>query len=198
MAGQNQRSRSERRRIRTFFLDRDGVINCKLPTDRWVRSWEEFAFIAGVPEALAEIHSHGMRAVVVTNQRGVARGVLSEEALEEIHRRMCSEVAAAGGEIDAVYCCPHEGGCECRKPSSGLLKRAAAELRLDLGESVMIGDRLSDIEAGNAVGSATSFVPSDIDDGGARALADYVARDLRDAVRWVVLQPLSQSGNGAR
>jgi histidinol-phosphate phosphatase family protein len=171
---------------RAVFLDRDGVINRKLPEGRYVSSWEEFAFLPGVPEALADLADAGLRVVVVTNQRGVARGVVSESVLGEIHRRMRAEIAASGGCVDAVYYCPHEGGCDCRKPRTGMLERAERELGLDLAEAVLIGDRLSDIQAGAAVGAATVLVPSDVDEPAARALADFVAVDLEDAVRWVL------------
>jgi D-glycero-D-manno-heptose 1,7-bisphosphate phosphatase len=171
---------------RTVFLDRDGVINRKLPEGRYVNSWDEFVFLPGVLEALADLADAGLRAVVVTNQRGVARGVVSEGVLDEIHRRMRAEIAASGGCVDAVYYCPHEGGCDCRKPRTGMLERAARELGLDLAEAVLIGDRLSDIQAGAAVGATTVLVPSDVDEPAARAMADFVAVDLIGAVRWVV------------
>jgi D-glycero-D-manno-heptose 1,7-bisphosphate phosphatase len=180
-----------------LLLDRDGVINRKLPEGRYVASWEEFTFLPGVLEALAAVADAGLRAVVVTNQRGVARGVMSARTVDEIHDRMRAEIAASGGCINAVYYCPHEGGCECRKPRTGLLERAARELGLDLTVALLIGDRLSDIEAGAAVGAATILVPSDVDEPPARALADYVAVDLPDAVRRVLGDPERSASVGS-
>ncbi len=81
---------------------------------------------------------------------------MSESDVDELHRRMQAEIAASGGSIDSIYYCPHEGGCDCRKPGTALLERAARELELDLGKAVVIGDRLSDIHAGIAVGAQPS------------------------------------------
>ena len=177
------------KRPSALLLDRDGVINRKPPEDRWVSSWEEFNFLPGALEALAVVAAAGIRTIVITNQRGVARGAVSVRALQQIHDRMRAEIAAAGGRIDAVYYCPHEGGCACRKPGTALLQRAARELGIELSRSVLIGDRLSDIQAGAAVRAATILVSSEAEDPLARILADHIAADLGDAVRWVLACP---------
>jgi D-glycero-D-manno-heptose 1,7-bisphosphate phosphatase len=168
------------------FLDRDGVINRKLPEGRYVSSWDEFVFLPGALEALADLAAAGRRTVVITNQRGIARGALTEQDLQTIHDRMRAETASSGGAIEAIYYCPHEGGCDCRKPGTGMLLRAARELGLDVSHAVFIGDRLSDIQAGSAVGASTVLVRSEIDEPAASTLADYVAADLRDAVAWTL------------
>ena len=138
--------------ISTVFLDRDGVIN-RLRSD-YVLSWNDFVFLPGVIDAIRLLNAAGMRVVVVTNQRAVARGLLSEEALTHIHARMVAELMAAGATIDAVYVCPHDKGvCDCRKPQVGLFLQAQRAFpAIDFSRSVMIGDSLADMQAGSALG----------------------------------------------
>lgn len=134
------------------FLDRDGVIN----RDRrdYVKSWEEFEFLPGVPEAFRLLAPGPHRIVVVSNQSAIGRGLVSREAVDEIHARMIEAVRAGGGRIDAVYYCPHlpEADCPCRKPRPGLLLRAARELGIDLPGSWLIGDDVRDLESAVAAG----------------------------------------------
>ena len=94
----------------TIFLDRDGTINRKRPEGDYVKTWEEFEFLPGALAGLRGMAENGARMICVTNQRGIARGRMTEAALEEIHRRMLEAVREAGGRIDAVYYCPHEAG----------------------------------------------------------------------------------------
>lgn len=131
-----------------LFLDRDGVINRRI-LDGYVRDWDEFEFEPGALEALATLSAWAPRIVVVTNQQGVGKGLMSEEALTRIHRRMRSAVTAAGGRINEVVRCPHlaSDGCDCRKPQPGLALRYLDEhAELDPAASVMVGDADSDIE----------------------------------------------------
>lgn len=143
------------------ILDRDGVIN-KDRGYKYVREYDEFVFLPGVKEALARLREAGTKVVVFTNQSCVAKGLITAEKVDEIHREMCREVEAAGGNIAAVYYCPHddEDECECRKPLPGMLHQAAKELGLDLSKCLVAGDKLRDIEAGAAVGSTTALVLS--------------------------------------
>jgi histidinol-phosphate phosphatase family protein len=143
--------------MRAIFLDRDGVI-CRNRPD-YVKSWGEFSFLARAPESLARLALLEMPIVVVSNQSAINRGIVTSEIVEEINARMVAEVQAAGGRIDRVYYCPHrpDEDCECRKPRPGLLKRAAAELGIELDGSYFVGDAWSDIQAGLAVG-CTSFL----------------------------------------
>lgn len=138
--------------ISTVFLDRDGVIN-RLRSD-YVLSWETFEFLPGAIDAIRLLNAAGMRVVVVTNQRAVARGLLSADDLTLIHARMVAELAAAGATLDAIYVCPHDRGvCECRKPGVGLFRQAQREFpAIDFSRSVVIGDSLSDMQAGSALG----------------------------------------------
>lgn len=141
------------------FLDRDGVICRRRPGD-YVRRWAEFEFLPRAPEALALLTAHGYLTIVVTNQRGIARGLMTEEDLAEIHQRMCSALAAAGARLDAIYHCPHEAGtCRCRKPGTGLFEQARADFPgLDFAGGYMIGDSPSDMEAGRRLRLRTILV----------------------------------------
>lgn len=138
----------------TVFLDRDGVINRKVPDGDYVKCWEEFAFLPGVKDALKRITRGGYRVIVVTNQRGIARRMMTECDLHRIHARMLTELAQAGVQIDALYYCPHEAGqCFCRKPQTGLFWRAKGDFPdVNFACSFLIGDSLSDMEAGAQLG----------------------------------------------
>jgi D-glycero-D-manno-heptose 1,7-bisphosphate phosphatase len=136
----------------TIFLDRDGVINEN--RSDYVKHWSEFCFLPGSKEAMAMLTHAGHRIIVCTNQAGIARGNVSRETVEEIHRRMVAEIAEAGGTIEQVYYCPHgkDEKCFCRKPRPGMLLRARDELGLNMRDSLFIGDSISDINAALAAG----------------------------------------------
>jgi histidinol-phosphate phosphatase family protein len=144
---------------RTVFVDRDGVINRKRDGD-YVKNWAEFEFLPRAKEALRLLADAGYRVVVVTNQRGVARGCLTEMDLAAIHHRMLEETRLAGGPIAAVYYCPHEiGQCGCRKPGSGLFLEAQQDfVDVDFAMSTLIGDSPSDMEAGQRLGCRNIFI----------------------------------------
>lgn len=133
-----------------IFLDRDGVIIEN--REHYVRCWDDVAFIPGALTALKRISSSSYRIIVVTNQSAVGRGLITFEQAESINRRIKFVVSAAGGRIDALYLCPHtpQDQCDCRKPLPGMLLQAAEELRINLSQSFMIGDALSDLMAGKA------------------------------------------------
>lgn len=137
-----------------IFLDRDGVIIDNI--DTYVRSWADVFFLPGSLPALAKLAQYPYKVVVVTNQSAVGRGIITLAEADAIGGRILSVIRAAGGRIDGVYTCPHapEAGCDCRKPRPGLLLRAAADLGIDLGRSIMVGDALSDLQAGQAAGVA--------------------------------------------
>jgi D-glycero-D-manno-heptose 1,7-bisphosphate phosphatase len=137
---------------RAVFLDRDGVINEN--REDHVKSWAEFRFLPGAPEAIARLTRAGVRVFVITNQAIVNRGMVSHETVEDVNGAMVRELSKHGGSIDAVAYCPHrpEEKCECRKPEPGLLLRLARRFGLDLTEAVVVGDTLSDLEAGASVG----------------------------------------------
>lgn len=133
-----------------IFLDRDGVIDRKPADGAYVRSWAEFAFLPGAVEALVRLSMpDGPALVVVTNQRGIARGSLAQADLEDIHARMRTALQAAGAKLDAIHVCPHEiDSCACRKPGIGLFLDALRDdPSLDRSRAAMVGDSLSDLEA---------------------------------------------------
>src|ERR1700730_5302138 len=138
--------------VSTIFLDRDGVINENRPD--YVKSWSEFCFLAGAKEAIVTLTRAGHRIIVCTNQAGIARGKVSRETVEEIHRHMVAELAKEGGRIEQVYYCPHgkDENCLCRKPRPGMLLRARDELGVDLSDAVFIGDSMTDVRAGLSAG----------------------------------------------
>jgi len=147
---------------------------------------QDVHLIAGAGKALARLRSAGFAAVVVTNQSGIARGMFSEAELAAVNAELVEQVAGEGGALDAIYYCPHLEGasvrsydcaCACRKPSPGMLSAAASDLGVSLADSFMVGDTLSDIEAGRAVGCRTIAVGPN-----ARAMAgDAFADDLGSA-----------------
>lgn len=138
---------------KAVFLDRDGVINRKLEND-YVKKWDEFCFLPGVFEAIKAIKEKGYLVIVATNQRGIAKGLMTEEDLEEIHRRMQKELKKHGAQVDDIFYCPHDisDNCNCRKPKPGMLIQAQKKWDIDFSSSFIIGDSESDIEAGRRVG----------------------------------------------
>lgn len=153
---------------RAVFLDRDGTINVD---SGYLSRAEQFEFIPGIPGALGRLQSAGFLLVVVTNQSGVARGFFDLAVVEEIHQHMLGELSLAGVELAGIYVCPHHpdgisGGeysrrCDCRKGQPGMLLQAAKDLHVDLSRSFMVGDKLSDLEAGYQSGCVSCLVTSD-------------------------------------
>ena len=126
---------------RAVFLDRDGVINRQPPDHQYVKSAEEFAILPESLAAISFIRTRGYLVIVITNQRGIARGLMTRESVEQIHKKL--------ENIDAFYICPHnyEEKCACRKPQPGLIKDAVIDFDIDLKESFMIGDSEIDYQA---------------------------------------------------
>lgn len=139
------------------FLDRDGVINRRPPAGEYVTRREKLEFLPGVAEAIARLDGAGFQVIIISNQRCVAKGLLTMGDLESIHQRMCKDLAAAGAIISDGYYCPHdlEPSCGCRKPAPGMLLAAAREHDIDLAASWMIGDSEIDVQAGNSAGCRT-------------------------------------------
>jgi len=147
---------------KAIFLDRDGVINVRLPGGAYVTRWKDFTFCEGAVEAMRILRRAGYLLIVVTNQRGVGRGLMTEGDLEEIHRRMREELGRQGVVLDAVYSCPHDhdARCRCRKPLPGMIEDAVREFHVDTASSLVIGDSVSDMEAGRAAGVDGVFITS--------------------------------------
>jgi D-glycero-D-manno-heptose 1,7-bisphosphate phosphatase len=142
-----------------LFLDRDGVLN----EDRgYVSRWEDFAWIPGAKEAVAAFNAAGWWVIVVTNQSGVGRGYYTEEDMHALHARMAAELASCGGRIDAFYFAPHHPQAPLetyrhpdppdRKPNPGMILRALKDFPIDRGRSVLVGDKVSDMEAATRAG----------------------------------------------
>lgn len=131
----------------TLFIDRDGVINVLRPHD-YVKNWSEFKFRPEFIESAKELASLFKRIIVITNQRGIGRGIMTEDDLLSIHKNMCKEISAHGGRIDAIYFCPAVDDSDPdRKPNIGMLKRALRDFPdINLKRSIMIGDSDSDME----------------------------------------------------
>lgn len=153
---------------KAVFLDRDGTINKYVG---FLRNIDDFELIDGVTEAIKKINQSGYLAIVVTNQPVIARGEVTWEELNEIHKKMATLLGKDGAYIDAIYICPHhpdkgfEGerpeykiDCDCRKPKPGLLLQAVKDFNIDLSQSIMIGDSDRDVEAGKAAGCLGSYI----------------------------------------
>lgn len=141
-----------------LFLDRDGVIIENV--DTYVRSWSEVQFLPGVLDALARLNSSPYQIILITNQSAVGRGIISLAAADEINNRVVRLIQEAGGRVDGVFMCPHapQDECDCRKPRPGLILQASARLAIDLASSVLVGDALTDIQAGQSAGIGTNIL----------------------------------------
>jgi len=175
------------------IVDRDGTLNL----DRgYLHDPAEVKLLPGSGEALALLNAANIPVVIITNQSGIGRGIITMAEFESVNQTIWDTLQVHGAHYDGLYYCPHnpsvEPSCSCRKPQAGLLLQAAVDLRLDLSRSYVVGDKRSDIEAGKAVGSYTVLVLT-----GFGLLArhelessdvhpDYIADDLLDACRWIL------------
>ena len=143
----------------TLFLDRDGVINHEKDDD-YINTWKEFVFYEGVGEAIQLFSKKFGIIIIVTNQRGVGRGVTKKEELENIHQQMIGEIGKSGGRIDALYFCTDiDDSSPDRKPNPGMGLRAQLDFPgIDLNRSVMVGNNLSDMIFGRNLGAHTVFL----------------------------------------
>jgi len=143
------------------FIDRDGTLNVE---KNYLHRYEDWEWIPGSVEMLGALREAGFLAIVVTNQAGVGRGYYDEAAIARLHALVDEDLLAAGSGIDAYYYCPHhpEHGevrdCDCRKPAPGMLRKAQREWNIALEDSWMVGDKLSDINAGLAAGTRCILV----------------------------------------
>lgn len=178
---------------KAVFLDRDGVINKKPPEGKYITSWKEFKLLKNVVKAIKHLNKLGFLVIVVTNQRGIALGHLTEERLKEIHQKMLDKLDALGAHIDAVYYCPHNKGvCSCRKPKTGLFLKAKKDFpEIDFEQSFVIGDSSKDIGAGRRLGCETVLIIS-----GSRAspdlnssTPDFIVNSLLESIEKYVIPP---------
>jgi D-glycero-D-manno-heptose 1,7-bisphosphate phosphatase len=161
--------------MKLVILDRDGVIN--YDSDDYIKSPEEFVPIPGSLQAIARLNQAGFTVVVATNQSGIARGYFSEATLKQIHAKLSTLLAQAGGKIEAIYYCPHgpQDHCDCRKPKPGLLNQILQNYPTDAASVPAIGDSLRDLEAALTVGARPILVKTGK---GERTLAN-LAQDPR-------------------
>ena len=143
------------------FLDRDGVVNKRL--DNYVKNCNEFEFLPKVFESICLLNNKGYDIFIISNQAGIARGMMTEKDLSNIHNNMITEIEKKGGKINDIYYCPHgwDEGCDCRKPKPGMFFQASREHHLDLTKSIFIGDDERDKIAGDAAGLRTILVKPD-------------------------------------
>jgi D-glycero-D-manno-heptose 1,7-bisphosphate phosphatase len=181
---------------RFVILDRDGTINEEVG---YVLSPADLRLIPGAADAIRDLRALGLGVVVVTNQSPVSRGLISEADLAAIHDRMRELLRASGADVDAVEHCPHrpEDDCSCRKPRTGMVDRAAADLGFDPAESFVVGDHAGDMALGRAIGARTIFVRTghgeeELED--ARPLADRVVADLSAAAAAIRDEVLTGAG----
>lgn len=147
----------------TLFLDRDGVINRRIVGD-YVKHWEQFEFLPGVVEAICKFSSIFGKIIVVSNQQGVGKGLMTENEVNEIHRKMIEEIVENGGRIDAVFFSPYleSAGSIIRKPGIGMALRARKQFpQINFRKSLIAGDSLSDMLFGKRVGMKTVFLSDD-------------------------------------
>ena len=183
---------------RAVFLDRDGTINVEV---NYLQKVEQLELISGASTGIHLLNEAGYQTVVCTNQSAVARGYLSEAYLAKIHEELRNMLARKDARIDSFYYCPHhpaEGRppyrvkCDCRKPRPGMLVSAARDQDIDLKKSFVIGDKVSDLEAGAAVGCKSILVLTGYGRKFKRKLKHlrlqpaYIAEDILDACRWIV------------
>jgi histidinol-phosphate phosphatase family protein len=141
------------------FLDRDGTL---IEDVHYIGRAEDVRLLPGAGAAVRRLNEAGVPVVVVTNQSGIARGMVTPEAYEAVRARLETLLASEGARIDATYFCPHgpDDGCRCRKPGTALYERAIAEHRLDGARSFFVGDRLRDLQPARSFGGAGVLVPS--------------------------------------
>jgi D-glycero-D-manno-heptose 1,7-bisphosphate phosphatase len=179
---------------RAVFLDRDGTINEEVD---YLDDPARLRLIPGAAEAIRLLNEAGIPAIVVSNQAGIGRGYFSAATVEAIHGRLAELLAKRDARLDAVYYCPHHPseGCDCRKPEAGMLVRAAREFGIDLRRAFMVGDKASDLEAGQRIGCQTVLVLTGYGKQARESLnkcnfqpGHYIATDLRDAIKWILTE----------
>lgn len=174
--------------MKAVFLDRDGTINAGIPKYERVDSVDKVELLPNVLEGLALLATLDYTVFFVTNQAGLAEGLITEVQFDQINNKVLDLIAQSGIKIESTFVCPHgeSDDCSCRKPKPGLLNNAALEYEIDLGESWMIGDRLTDIQTGINAGTKTILVLSG--EPVEAPEATYTAPNLLDAVQFIARQ----------
>lgn len=177
------------------FLDRDGTI---IEDVGYVRSPEQVKFLPGSVEAIKMLKDAGYKIIIVSNQSGVARGLLTEDMLQTIDKLIRRAILNGGGQVDGSYYCPHhpehgvypyKQACECRKPHVGLIKKAVKEHHIDLSKSFMVGDHSTDIETAHRAGIRSAFITTGHGKEEKKNLKeppDHFADNLLEAAKWIL------------
>jgi len=189
---------------RAVFLDRDGTL---IEESGYLERLERLVFFPYSVDAVRVLNRAGFLVVVVTNQAGIARGIVKESFVAEAHRHIATRLEAGGAKVDAFYYCPHYPTgtveqyctvCDCRKPQPGLLRRAAADLDIDLARSFVVGDRWHDLAAGHAVGARGVLVRTGL---GKRdewepepgTTPGAIVDNVMEAAAWILEQPFDRA-----
>lgn len=171
-----------------LLIDRDGVINQKAPRGEYIRTWEEFEWIPETRQAMRKLAMQGFKFIVISNQAGIARGMVDPTALEQIHQNMVTELRKDGVEILGVYVCPHhwDENCDCRKPAPGLFFRVSRDHLLRMDRTVYIGDDSRDCLAAYNAGCLSILVGhSRNDDVTSNVRPSLTAETVLDAISWI-------------
>lgn len=187
------------------FLDRDGTINEEVG---YLEHSDRLMVLPRVVEAIRLLNENNLLAVLVTNQSGVARGYFPESAVNEVHERLKNILKEEGAHLDGIYYCPHHPDvglpeyrldCDCRKPRTGMIEKAAKDLDIDISRSYMVGDKIIDVEFAHKAGAKGIMVMTGYGREELKHFShewkvhpDHIADDLYDAVKWI----LDQEGKG--
>ncbi len=191
---------------RAVFLDRDGTVNAEVG---YLSDLNQLKLIPGVGEAVRRLNAAGLKVVLVTNQSGIARGYFTESFVRETHALLEQMLQKKGARLDGIYYCPHHPragnshyttACDCRKPGTGLIDRAALDLAIDVKKSFVVGDKWSDVELGQRAGARSILVRSGFapdDPGNTRPEhlndPDFIAHTITEAVDWILQQVAEES-----
>ncbi len=182
-----------RRPLDVVFLDRDGTLN---HDEGYLADPERLVLLPGAAKAVAALNAAAVKAVVISNQSGVGRGLVTPQALAQIHHRLIALLAEQGAALDAIYFCPHrpEEACACRKPGTVLALQAARALGVDPARSATIGDKPADLELGRRLGGLAVLVRTGEGEKTETGLPvshrpDYIADTVDDAVQWLLSRP---------
>ncbi len=184
---------------RAVFLDRDGTVNAEVG---YLSDLNQLKLIPGAGAAIRRLNEKGFKVVLVTNQSGIARGYFTESFVHETHALLEQMLREEGARIDGIYYCPHHPRagnshytkvCDCRKPGTGLIDRAARDLAIDVKMSFVVGDKWSDVELGQRAGARSILVRSGFasdDPGNVRpghlSDPDFIAHTITEAVDWIL------------
>lgn len=181
------------------FLDRDGTVSEEVG---YVNHLSRYKLFPSTAQAIKKLNNAGLKAILITNQAGVARGYFTEDLIWRVHEKLVSELANFDARLDGIYYCPHHpsageppyrANCDCRKPKPGLIYKAAQEHEIDISKSFMVGDKYTDVELAQSIGIKGVMVMTGYGIGEYEyqrntwpKMPDKIATDLLDAVDWII------------